>query len=260
MALLPSATPYCRNAIFSGLLPEELPRQFPDEWRQMQGGEGSLNRFESTFMEAYLQKRGLEKISSKYFKVITAEEGQKLLSRLPVYQQTDLLALVVNFVDMLAHHRSESDVIKEMLPDEAGYRATICSWVEQSWMGDLLGLISGWEDTVLVLTSDHGSILVDRPLRILGDRSTSSGVRYKYGRNLNSPEKGGLNIKKPGEYHLPADDVSTNYIIARDRNFFVFPTDYHRFVRRFEGSFQHGGISMEEMLLPVATMRSRGKA
>lgn len=124
-------------------------------------------------------------------------------------------------------------------------------------MRELLETVSRWENTLVVITSDHGSIQVDKPARILGDRQTSSGVRYKYGRNLNSPEKGGLTIKRPADYHLPAEDVTTNYIIARDRNFFVFPTDYHRYVKRFEGSFQHGGISLEEMIVPVATLRSR---
>jgi arylsulfatase A-like enzyme len=148
-------------------------------------------------------------------------------------------------------------VIKEILPDESGYRATICSWLEKSWLRELLETIAEWDDMVIVLTSDHGSIQVDKPARILGDRQTSSGVRFKYGRNLNSPEKSGLTIKKPAEYHLPAEDVTTNFIIARDRNFFVFPTDYHRYVKRFEGSFQHGGISLEEMIVPVATLRPR---
>ena len=124
-------------------------------------------------------------------------------------------------------------------------------------MRELLEDISRWENTLVVITSDHGSIQVDKPARILGDRQTSSGVRYKYGRNLKSPEKGGLTIKRPADYHLPAEDVTTNYIIARDRNFFVFPTEYHRYVKRFEGSFQHGGISLEEMIVPVATLRSR---
>ena len=257
LALLPTATPYSRNAIFSGLLPDELPRKFPDEWAEMVASESSMNRHESTFLRSYLDRNGMKQIQMKYFKVITADEGQKVLGRLKEYRDTGMLAFVVNFVDMLAHHRAESDVIKEMLPDEAGYRATICSWLEQSWMGDLLGQLADWDNTVLVLTSDHGSILVDKPLRILGDRTTSSGVRYKYGKNLNAPEKGGLTIKKPADYHLPADDVTTNYIIARDRHFFVFPTDYHRYVKRFEGSFQHGGISMDEMIVPVATLRPR---
>jgi len=111
----------------------------------------------------------------------------------------------------------------------------------------------------VVITSDHGSIQVDRPARLLGDRTTSSGVRFKYGRNLNSPEKSGLTIKQPEKYMLPTEDVTTNYVIARDRNFFVFPTDYHRFVKRFENSFQHGGISLEEMVVPVATLVPRAR-
>ncbi|MEE9466533.1 MAG: response regulator [Candidatus Neomarinimicrobiota bacterium] len=257
LSILPTATPFSRNAIFSGLLMDELKNRNADIWDQMWKNETSQNQFEYRFLEAYLKRAGLGDTKTKYFKLITAEEGRKLLARLNEYKDTQLLAMVVNFVDLLAHHRAESDVIREILPNESGYRATICSWLEKSWLREMLENVAQWEDTVVVITSDHGSIQVDKPARILGDRHTSSGVRFKYGRNLNSPEKGGLTIKKPGEYHLPAKDVNTNYIIARDRNFFVFPTDYHRFVKRFEGSFQHGGISLEEMVVPVAIMRPR---
>lgn len=118
-------------------------------------------------------------------------------------------------------------------------------------MRNLLQAVSQWDNTVVILTSDHGSILVDKAVRVQGDRQTSSGVRYKYGRNLNISEKGGLTIKKPGDFGLPTDDVTTNFIIASDRNFFVYPTDYNRFVRQYTGSFQHGGVSLEEMIVPV---------
>ena len=257
LSLLPTATPYSRNAIFSGLLPDELAQRYPQHWHDMTHDETSMNKFEAEFLKEYLKGAGLDKVQSKYFKLVTAEEGQRVVARLPEYRSAQLLALVVNFVDLLAHHRAESDVIKEILPDESGYRATICSWLEKSWLRELLETIADWEDTIAVLTSDHGSIQVDKPVRMLADRQTSSGVRYKHGRNLNASEKGGLTIKQPADYHLPADDVTTNYVIARDRNFFVYPTDYHRFVRRFEGSFQHGGISLEEMVVPVVTLRPR---
>ena len=259
LSILPTATPFSRNAIFSGMMPGQLQKKYADIWDTMWSDEASLNRYEARFLEDYLKRSGLAHIKSKYFKLITGEEGKRLLAHLPEYANIDLLACVVNFVDLLAHHRSESDVIKEILPDESGYRATICSWLEKSWLKDLLEAIADQEDTVVVITSDHGSIQVDRPARLLGDRSTSSGVRFKYGRNLNSPEKLGLTIKHPAKYMLPTEDVTTNYVIARDRNFFVFPTDYHRFVKRFENSFQHGGISLEEMVVPVATLVARAK-
>lgn len=258
LSILPTATPFSRNAIFSGLLPGELPRYYPNKWRKMVQDESSMNQFEADFLSDYLRRRKLDGIQAKYFKLITAEEGQRLLAHLPEYASIQLLALVVNFVDLLAHHRAESDVIKEILPDASGYRITICSWLEKSWMRELLETIGDWKETIIILTSDHGSIQVDKPIRVLGDRQTSSGVRYKYGRNLNTPEKVGLTIKRPADYQLPMEDVTTNYIIARDRNFFVYPTDYHRFVKRFEGSFQHGGISLEEMVVPVATLSPRG--
>jgi DNA-binding response OmpR family regulator len=258
LSILPTATPFSRNAIFSGLLPDQLPIHYPEEWGEMQRDETSMNKFESKFLEDQLKRDGYEGVRAKYFKLITAEEGQRLLGHLSEYRSANLLAMVANFVDMLAHHRAESDVIKEMLPNESGYRSTICSWIEKSWMRDLLDQLVKWEDTVVIITSDHGSIQVDKPVRLLADRMTSSGVRYKYGRNLNCPDRMGLNIKRPGEYHLPADDVTTNFVIARDRNFFVYPTEYHKYVKRFEGSFQHGGISLEEMIVPLAILRPRG--
>ncbi len=257
LSILPSATPFSRNAIFSGWLPDEIPRQYPDKWREMQRDESSMNRFEAEFLDDYLDRQNLKGLQAKFFKLITADEGQRLLARLPEYRSVQILSLVVNFVDLLAHHRAESDVIKEILPDESGYRATIYSWLEKSWMYELLQTVGEWENTVVVLTSDHGSIRVEKPVRILADRHASTGVRYKYGRNLKVPEKEGLTVKRPADYHLPAEDVTTNYVIARDRNFLVYPTDYHRFIKRFGGSFQHGGISLEEMVVPVVTMRSR---
>ena len=126
-SILPTATPYSRNAIFSGLLPDELPGRYPEQWRDMRHDESSMNKFELEFLQDYLRRRKLEEVQAKYFKLITADEGQRLLAHLPEYRNTRLLALVVNFVDLLAHHRAESDVIKEILPDESGYRATISS-------------------------------------------------------------------------------------------------------------------------------------
>ncbi|MCK4578397.1 MAG: response regulator [Candidatus Marinimicrobia bacterium] len=257
LSLLPTATPFSRNAIFSGMLASELQRKYADEWNEMWRSETSQNSMEYRFLADYLQRSHLLDAPMKYFKILTADEGRKVLARMGEYRDTRLLAMVVNFVDLLAHHRAKSDVILEILPDEAGYRSTICSWLEKSWLLDLLRTVSEWEDTTVVITSDHGSIMVDKPVKVSGDRTTSSGVRYKYGKNLRSPEKGGLTIKKPAEYFLPSTDINTNYIIARDRNFFVFPSDYHRFVKRFEGSFQHGGISLEEMIVPVATLTPR---
>lgn len=257
LSILPTATPFSRNAIFSGLLPDQFPARYPKEWREMQRDESSMNKFESQFLEDLLKRSDYGSVQAKYFKLITAEEGQRLLGRLSEYRSVNLLAMVANFVDMLAHHRAESDVIKEILPDESGYRATICSWMEKSWMRELLDKLMDWENTIIIITSDHGSIQVDKPVRLLADRMTSAGVRYKYGRNLNCPDKTGLNIKHPADYHLPADDVTTNYVIARDRNFFVYPTEYHKYVKRFEGSFQHGGISLEEMIVPLAILRPR---
>jgi len=170
----------------------------------------------------------------------------------------DLLAIVVNFVDILAHKRSESEVLKEMVPDESGYRNAVKTWFENSWLYKLLRQLSE-SDYNVVLTSDHGSIRVQRGVMVGADRETSSGIRYKYGRNLNSKDKNALIIKKPKEYLLPEMGPQTNYLIAKDDVYFLYPTQFHKYQNLYKGSFQHGGISMEEMLVPLAVMKNKNR-
>ena len=167
-----------------------------------------------------------------------------------------MIVLVVNFVDILGHSRSESTILQEMVPDESAYRKAICAWLENAWLMDVLEQISSWNHTVLI-TSDHGSTKVNKAVQIKGDKETSTGIRYKYGRNLNLPEKAGIRIAEPCSYLLPDHGMNTDYIIAKSGHFFVYPNDYHRFAKRFQNSFQHGGISMEEMLIPITTMKGK---
>jgi len=164
------------------------------------------------------------------------------------------MAIVVNFVDMLAHKRSESDVLKEMVPDESGYRFAVRTWFENSWLYRTLRELSESDFTVII-TSDHGTVRVQRGVLVGADRETSSGVRYKYGRNLNSNEKNTLIIRKSSDYRLPELVHQTNYLVAKDDVFFLYPNQQHRYQGKLKGSFQHGGISMEEIMVPVVTMR-----
>ena len=258
LSLLPTATPFSRNAIFSGLYPDEFPEKFPYEWGKMIRDETSMNRYEGEFLEAYLKRNNKSQISMNYTKVITPEDGQKFANHINEYKNTNLLALVVNFVDMLGHSRSESNVLKEMIPDESAYRTAICSWMEKSWLKDVFEQISEWDKTV-ILTSDHGSIRVKKPVQVKGDRETSEGIRYKYGKNLHVSKKFAMKINSPSDYRLPVIDGATDYILSKDEYYFLYPNNYNRFARRYENSFQHGGISMDEMIVPVGILTGRTK-
>jgi len=254
MSLLPSATPFSRNAIFSGLFTDEFCQKYPQQLELMKSEASSLNKYEALFLEDQLKRNQLENKNVIYHKINVFEEGNRFQKHLTDYKQSDLMAIVVNFVDMLAHKRSESDVLKEMVPDESGYRFAVRTWFENSWLYRTLRELSESDFTV-VITSDHGTVRVHRGVLVGADRETSSGVRYKYGRNLNSKEKNTLIIRKPSDYRLPELMHQTNYLVAKDDVFFLYPNQQHRYQGKLKGSFQHGGISMEEIMVPVVTMR-----
>jgi len=254
MSLLPSATPFSRNAIFSGLFTDEFCQKYPRQLELMKSEASSLNKYEALFLEDQLKRNQLENKNVIYHKINVVEEGQRFQKHLTDYKQSDLIAIVVNFVDMLAHKRSESDVLKELVPDESGYRFAVRTWFENSWLYRTLRELSESDFTV-VITSDHGTVRVQRGVLVGADRETSSGVRYKYGRNLNSNEKNTLIIRKSSDYRLPELVHQTNYLVAKDDVFFLYPNQQHRYQGKLKGSFQHGGISMEEIMVPVVTMR-----
>jgi len=254
MSLLPSATPFSRNAIFSGLFTDEFCQKYPQQLELMKSEASSLNKYEALFLEDQLKRNQLENKNVIYHKINVVEDGHRFQKHLTDYKQSDLMAIVVNFVDMLAHKRSESDVLKEMVPDESGYRFAVRTWFENSWLYRTLRELSESDFTV-VITSDHGTVRVQRGVLVGADRETSSGVRYKYGRNLNSKEKNALIIRKSSDYRLPELVHQTNYLVAKDDVFFLYPNQQHRYQGKLKGSFQHGGISMEEIMVPVVTMR-----
>ena len=256
-SLLPTATPYSRNAIFSGLYPDEMVKKYPQQARDMEKHASSLNQHEKQFLIDQLKKYGLGNKRVHYHKIWAVEEGKKFQNRIKDYIQQDVLALVVNFVDILAHKSSQMDVLKEMVPDESGYRTAVRSWLEHSWLLQVLKKLSENNFTV-IMTSDHGSIRVQHDVMVSADREASSGVRYKFGRNLNTKEKNALVIKEPEKYRLPSFGPQPSYIVAKDDCYFVYPNQAHKYQAKFKNSFQHGGISMEEMMVPVAIMKGRG--
>ena len=256
-SLLPSATPYSRNAIFSGMFPDEMVKKYPEQANDMENDSPSLNQYEKQFLLDQLKREGLGNKSVHYHKIWAVEEGNKFQNRIKDYVQQDILALVVNFVDILAHKSSQTEILKEMVPDESGYRTAVKSWLEHSWLLQVLKQLSASGFTV-VMTSDHGSIRVQRSVMVSADRAASSGVRYKYGRNLNTSDKNAIVIKDPETFRLPVFGPQPSYIFAKDDCFFIYPNQAHKYQAQFKNSFQHGGVSMEEMLVPIAVMKSRG--
>jgi hypothetical protein len=258
-SILPTATPYARNAIFSGSFPSDLELRFPELWEKSEDDENSRNRYEKQFLEKLLERRRVNlKPEPKYVKILDAEFGRGVENAIASYAQSRLTSIVVNFVDMLAHGRSDSTLLKEIAPDESAYRSLTKSWFLHSSLLGMLRTLSRIKNVTILVTTDHGSIRSLRGTKVLGDREASTNLRYKYGRNLKSEEKASIFVKNPLEFKLPRRGVATNYILAKEDYFFVYPTDYHRYLNQYRDSFQHGGASMEEMILPVVKLLPKG--
>ncbi len=255
-SVLPTATPYARNAIFSGLLPRDIARRYARNWSDGQDDEHSRNRHEESYLEDLLRRSGKEGIRMRYRKLTSKADGHAFAQEAMDYLQMDLSAIVVNFVDILAHSRSDSDVLKELAPDERAYRALSRTWFEHSWLFQAFQVLAEHSCTI-VLTTDHGAVRSLHPTTVKGDRNTSTALRYKCGRGLYANQRHAIFISDPPAYGLPSDHLTSNYIIAKEDYYFVYPTNYHRYVNQYRDSLQHGGASMEEMILPVITMRSR---
>jgi CheY-like chemotaxis protein len=255
VSILPTATPYSRNAIFSGLLPAELWKQHPEMWQEGGPQERTRNRFERQLLDLQLQSLGLT-ITPKYSKIYDNDEAHQLRRQIATFAGVPLVALVFNFLDILAHGRSESDILQELAPDEAAFRAVMKAWFVHSPLYDIFRALAT-QDVTVVLTTDHGAVLGRRAALVYGNRDTSTNLRYKWGVNLNSDAKQAVILRKPMDFMLPDDGVNKNYLIAREDFYFVYPTRFHEFERQFRGSFQHGGISLEEMMLPLVTLTPR---
>lgn len=256
-AVLPTATPYARNAIFSGLFPAQIAAKYGDIWQSGQSDDTSLNRFEHQFLDDQLRDSGISLPGgSHYVKVLDAAEGQNLARRANSLGRAPLTAVAYNFLDMLVHGRSHSELLKEIAPDEKAFRSLVESWFAHSTLLEILRQVARTE-AVVVLTTDHGSIRSSRATVIHGDRDTSSNLRYKVGRNLRCDGKDALLVRDPKRFGLPVAGLGANFVFAREDFFFVYPTNFNEYQRQYRDSFQHGGISLEEMILPVAVMEPR---
>jgi CheY-like chemotaxis protein len=256
-SILPTATPYSRNAIFSGLLPAEIYDKHRDYWQETSNEERTKNRFERQLMDLQLErlKVGRDR-ASKYLKIYDAEEAHQTRRQISSFSGIPLVSLVFNFLDILAHGRSESEILQELAPDEAAFRAVMRAWFTHSPLYDIFRALAS-QDCDVVLTTDHGAVLGRRAALVYGNRDTSTNLRYKYGLNLNCDDKQAVIVRKPRDYMLPDDGVNKNYVLAREDYYFVYPTRFHEFEQKYRGTFQHGGISLEEMILPLVTLTPR---
>ncbi|MEI7906491.1 MAG: bifunctional response regulator/alkaline phosphatase family protein [Bacteroidota bacterium] len=259
-SILPTATPYSRNAIFSGLFPLELEQRYPDLWQGEDDSETSHNKYEKELLMKLLErKRIVLKPEPKYVKILDTEFGRQIQSNIVSYTQNRLTAIVVNFVDMLAHGRSDDPILKEIAPNESAYRSLTNTWFKHSSLLGMFQTLAQRKDVKIIVTTDHGSVRCMRGSKVIGDKEASTNLRYKFGRNLKSDDKQSIFLKDPKDFKLPQRGVTTNYIVAKEDYYFVYPTEFHKYLNQYRDSFQHGGISMEEMILPVITMEPKLK-
>jgi DNA-binding response OmpR family regulator len=253
-SILPTATQYARNAIFSGLMPDQIARMFPDLWVDEDEDEGK-NLNEAPLIQTQLE-RYRRRNTFSYHKVNNSQDADRLMQQLNQLKKNDLNVVVFNFIDMLSHARTESRMVRELANNESAYRSITLSWFRHSVIADFFRQIAQTDYKVIV-TTDHGSIRCTKPVKIVGDRNTNTNLRYKLGKNLSFSDKDLFVIREPQKAQLPSPNLSTSYVFATGDAFFAYPNNYNYYVSYYRDTFQHGGISMEEMIIPIVTMTGK---
>ena len=253
-SILPTTTQYARNALFSGLMPSEIEKKYPQYWIN-ETEEGNKNQYENELLDENLRRYGFN-IKHSYHKVLNATFGKKLIESIPRMLQNKLTVVIYNFIDMLSHARTELDIIRELAENEQSYRSLTLSWLEHSPLMDFLKRIAE-EDVNLVITTDHGSVKINNPVKVKGDKDVSVNLRYKVGRLLDYNPKQVYEVKDASKIFLPKLYVTSPYIFAHRNDFFAYPNNYNQYVQYYMNTFQHGGISMEENLVPFIILKKR---
>jgi CheY-like chemotaxis protein len=252
-SILPTATPYARNAIFAGLFPDEIAAKYPEKWLERSKDEMSKNRYEEFFLGEQLRKISFDPQRSRYVKVYAVQEANELKKRIDALVSVPFMAMVFNVVDILTHGRNQSEILQQIAPDEAAFRSVVRSWFSHSVLLDILKACAR-KNVRVVMTTDHGSVLGRKASLVYGRRDTSTNLRYKFGDNLKCDEKQAIVTRKPEEYRLPAESKTKSYLFAKEYYYFVYPTNFRDYEKHYQGSFQHGGVSLEEMILPCLTL------
>lgn len=251
-SILPSATQYARNAFFAGMMPAEIEKRFPNEWKN-DNEEGNKNQFEKEFLLDQMKRLGLSQLSLQYFKVLNTDFEKKILDDFHQYKNKNLTVIVYNFIDILSHAKTDNRIVSQLIRDDKTYRSITKNWFENSYLLQIVKKAQE-EGMKVLLTTDHGTIFVRKPSQVVGDRETSTNIRYKMGRKLVYDEDDVFVIDKAEDFHLPRVNVSSKYIFAKEDIFLAFPKNYNHYVNYYKETYQHGGISMEEMIIPFVTL------
>jgi DNA-binding response OmpR family regulator len=259
-SILPTATPYCRNSIFAGLYPTEIKKHYPQYWNvEYNSEETTQNKYEKELLEAWVERKRI-KLNSKigFIKIFDTDFGKKIEKEILQYANNSLTTIVINAVDMMAHSRSDYAILKEIAPDESAYRSLTRSWFQHSSLLGMLKQIATVPNAQVILTTDHGAVRCLHGVKVLGDRDTSTSLRYKFGKNVKAEAKHSMQLNNPEQIKIPKDGgITVSNIIAKEDYYFVYPTDYHHYLSKYRDSFQHGGISLEEMVIPVVRLNKR---
>ena len=253
-SILPSATQYARNAFFAGLMPSEIQKRFPNLWLNDED-EGGKNMHEEELLADQLKRLG-KNVKMSYNKITNNAAGKRLSENISNLMQNKLNVIVYNFVDMLSHARTEMEVIRELADDEKAYRSITLSWFENSPLLDIIKQIAA-KKCKMVITTDHGTIKVTEPTKVVGDKNLTTNLRYKQGKSMSYEKRDVFEIKNPGDAFLPKQNISSAYVFVKEDKFFAYPNNFNYYVTYYRNTFQHGGLSLEETIIPFITLSAK---